>query len=102
MPNSLQKSSILTSFWKAQRLNLGGKLFHSFPEEDNFLVSALLSLIQESETSLADPLEYLKFLDQLSEKMNLDRIAVEVGFDMRLDAVLARRAVDQVGKRHID
>ncbi|XP_026536114.1 coiled-coil domain-containing protein 170 [Notechis scutatus] len=34
--------------------------------------------------------KYLKFLDQLSEKMNLDRIAVEVGFDMRLDAVLAR------------
>uniref|UniRef100_A0A670Z025 Coiled-coil domain containing 170 n=1 Tax=Pseudonaja textilis TaxID=8673 RepID=A0A670Z025_PSETE len=34
--------------------------------------------------------QYLKFLDQLSEKMNLDRIAVEVGFDMRLDAVLAR------------
>ncbi|ETE63850.1 Coiled-coil domain-containing protein C6orf97, partial [Ophiophagus hannah] len=33
---------------------------------------------------------YLKFLDQLSEKMNLDRIAAEVGFDMRLDAVLAR------------
>ncbi|KAL7987678.1 hypothetical protein Chor_006597 [Crotalus horridus] len=33
---------------------------------------------------------YLKFLDLLSEKMNLDSIAVEIGFDMRLDAVLAR------------
>ncbi|XP_058025442.1 coiled-coil domain-containing protein 170 isoform X2 [Ahaetulla prasina] len=34
--------------------------------------------------------QYLKFLDQLSEKMDLDRIAIEIGFDMRLDAVLAR------------
>ncbi|XP_053238157.1 coiled-coil domain-containing protein 170-like isoform X8 [Podarcis raffonei] len=34
--------------------------------------------------------KYLKFLDQLSEKMNLDRMAVDIGFDMRLDAVLAR------------
>ncbi|XP_028579507.2 damage-control phosphatase ARMT1 isoform X6 [Podarcis muralis] len=33
---------------------------------------------------------YLKFLDQLSEKMNLDRMAADIGFDMRLDAVLAR------------
>nr|UNG30106.1 coiled-coil domain containing-protein 170 [Anolis sagrei] len=34
--------------------------------------------------------KYLKFLDQLSEKMNLDKMAVDIGFDMRLDAVLAR------------
>ncbi|XP_015281646.1 PREDICTED: coiled-coil domain-containing protein 170 [Gekko japonicus] len=34
--------------------------------------------------------KYLKFLDQLSEKMNLDRVAADIGFDMRLDAVLAR------------
>ncbi|KAM3853579.1 coiled-coil domain-containing protein 170 [Vipera latastei] len=34
--------------------------------------------------------QYLRFLDLLSEKMNLDSIAVEIGFDMRLDAVLAR------------
>nr|XP_028579513.1 coiled-coil domain-containing protein 170-like isoform X10 [Podarcis muralis] len=34
--------------------------------------------------------KYLKFLDQLSEKMNLDRMAADIGFDMRLDAVLAR------------
>nr|KAF6504233.1 coiled-coil domain containing 170 [Rousettus aegyptiacus] len=34
--------------------------------------------------------KYLKFLDQLSEKMKLDQMAAELGFDMRLDAVLAR------------
>ncbi|XP_032999893.1 coiled-coil domain-containing protein 170-like isoform X5 [Lacerta agilis] len=40
--------------------------------------------------------KYFKFLDQLSEKMNLDRMAADIGFDMRLDAVLAR--VDQLIK----
>ncbi|XP_032072853.1 coiled-coil domain-containing protein 170 isoform X2 [Thamnophis elegans] len=44
--------------------------------------------------------QYLKFLDQLSEKMDLDRIAVEVGFDMRLDAVLAR--AEQLNKLERD
>ncbi|XP_074165640.1 coiled-coil domain-containing protein 170 [Sminthopsis crassicaudata] len=34
--------------------------------------------------------KYLKFVDQLSEKMKLDQVAAELGFDMRLDAVLAR------------
>ncbi|KAI5938454.1 Coiled-coil domain-containing protein 170 [Manis javanica] len=34
--------------------------------------------------------KYLKFLDQLSEKMKLNQIAAELGFDMRLDVVLAR------------
>ncbi|XP_049510628.1 coiled-coil domain-containing protein 170 [Panthera uncia] len=34
--------------------------------------------------------KYLKFLDRLSEKMKLDQMAAELGFDMRLDVVLAR------------
>ncbi|XP_045400542.1 coiled-coil domain-containing protein 170 isoform X1 [Lemur catta] len=34
--------------------------------------------------------KYLTFLDQLSEKMKLDQMAAELGFDMRLDVVLAR------------
>uniref|UniRef100_A0A8D0GFI7 Coiled-coil domain containing 170 n=1 Tax=Sphenodon punctatus TaxID=8508 RepID=A0A8D0GFI7_SPHPU len=34
--------------------------------------------------------KYLKFLDQLSEKMKLDSMAADIGFDMRLDAILAR------------
>lgn len=34
--------------------------------------------------------QYLTFLEQLSDKMKLDRIAAEIGFDMRLDAILVR------------
>lgn len=34
--------------------------------------------------------KYLKFLDQLSEKMKLGQIVAELGFDMRLDVVLGR------------
>ncbi|XP_052025463.1 coiled-coil domain-containing protein 170 [Apodemus sylvaticus] len=34
--------------------------------------------------------KYLKFLDQLSEKMKLGHVAAELGFDVRLDVVLAR------------
>ncbi|XP_067398523.1 coiled-coil domain-containing protein 170 isoform X2 [Emydura macquarii macquarii] len=34
--------------------------------------------------------KYIKFLEQLSDKMKLDSVAAEIGFDMRLDAVLAR------------
>lgn len=34
--------------------------------------------------------KYLKFLDRLSEKMKLDQMAADLGFDMRLDVVLAR------------
>ncbi|XP_066478852.1 coiled-coil domain-containing protein 170 [Tiliqua scincoides] len=34
--------------------------------------------------------KYIKFLEQLSEMMNLDSMAADIGFDMRLDAVLAR------------
>uniref|UniRef100_A0A8C5NX57 Coiled-coil domain containing 170 n=1 Tax=Jaculus jaculus TaxID=51337 RepID=A0A8C5NX57_JACJA len=34
--------------------------------------------------------KYLKFLDRLSEKMKLNQMAAELGFDMHLDIVLAR------------
>ncbi|XP_038618212.1 coiled-coil domain-containing protein 170 [Tachyglossus aculeatus] len=34
--------------------------------------------------------KYLRFMDQLSEKMKLDQVVAELGFDMRLDAFLAR------------
>ncbi|NWV20896.1 CC170 protein, partial [Origma solitaria] len=34
--------------------------------------------------------KYLKFLEQLNEKMKLDSLAAEVGFDMTMDAILAR------------
>ncbi|NXU61160.1 CC170 protein, partial [Horornis vulcanius] len=39
---------------------------------------------------------YLKFLEQLNEKMKLDSLAAEVGFDMTMDMILAR--VEQLVK----
>ncbi|KAM4040296.1 coiled-coil domain-containing protein 170 [Anomaloglossus baeobatrachus] len=44
--------------------------------------------------------KYMKFLEQLSEKMKLERITADVGFDMRLDAILAR--ADQLVKLESD
>lgn len=38
----------------------------------------------------------MKFLEQLNEKMKLDSIAAEVGFDMNVNAILAR--VEQLVK----
>uniref|UniRef100_A0A8U8CCD6 Uncharacterized protein n=1 Tax=Geospiza parvula TaxID=87175 RepID=A0A8U8CCD6_GEOPR len=40
--------------------------------------------------------KYLKFLEQLNEKMKLDSLAAEVGFDMTMDVILAR--VEQLVK----
>ncbi|XP_030054333.1 coiled-coil domain-containing protein 170 [Microcaecilia unicolor] len=37
-----------------------------------------------------DKQKYLKFLEQLSDKMKLEWVAADVGFDMRLEAALAR------------
>ncbi|XP_007252017.3 coiled-coil domain-containing protein 170 [Astyanax mexicanus] len=34
--------------------------------------------------------QYLKFLEKLSEKMKIEHIATDLGFDMRLEAILAR------------
>ncbi|XP_071596677.1 coiled-coil domain-containing protein 170-like isoform X3 [Heliangelus exortis] len=44
--------------------------------------------------------KYLKFLEQLNEKMKLDSLAAEVGFDMNLDVILAR--VEQLVKLESD
>ncbi|XP_042539622.1 coiled-coil domain-containing protein 170 [Dipodomys spectabilis] len=38
----------------------------------------------------ADKEKYLRFLDQLLEKMNLSQVAAELGFDMQLGVILAR------------
>ncbi|KAJ7342055.1 hypothetical protein JRQ81_008462 [Phrynocephalus forsythii] len=34
--------------------------------------------------------KYLRFLDQLSEKINVVQVVADIGFDMRLDTILAR------------
>ncbi|MEE6475042.1 hypothetical protein FKM82_010593, partial [Ascaphus truei] len=43
---------------------------------------------------------YMKFLEQLSDKMKLERVTADVGFDMRLDAIFAR--ADQLVKLEAD
>uniref|UniRef100_A0A8D0XTV1 Coiled-coil domain containing 170 n=1 Tax=Sus scrofa TaxID=9823 RepID=A0A8D0XTV1_PIG len=55
------------------------------PTED-----AILERIREMGSQEESGKQYLQFLDQLSEKMKLDRMAAELGFDMRLEVVLAR------------
>ncbi|XP_047625879.1 coiled-coil domain-containing protein 170 isoform X2 [Phacochoerus africanus] len=55
------------------------------PTED-----AILERIREMGSQEESVKQYLQFLDQLSEKMKLDRMAAELGFDMRLEVVLAR------------
>ncbi|XP_067900554.1 coiled-coil domain-containing protein 170 isoform X2 [Heterodontus francisci] len=43
-----------------------------------------------------DKQQYLKFLEDIAEKMKLERMTAEIGFDMQLDAILAR--ADQLVK----
>ncbi|XP_078262045.1 coiled-coil domain-containing protein 170 [Rhinoraja longicauda] len=43
-----------------------------------------------------DKRKYLKFLEQIAEKMKLHQVTSEIGFDMQLDAILAR--ADQLVK----
>uniref|UniRef100_UPI00398F01E3 coiled-coil domain-containing protein 170 n=1 Tax=Pristiophorus japonicus TaxID=55135 RepID=UPI00398F01E3 len=43
-----------------------------------------------------DKQKYLKFLEHIAEKMKLERMTAEIGFDMQLDAILAR--ADQLVK----
>ncbi|XP_057595647.1 coiled-coil domain-containing protein 170 isoform X4 [Hippopotamus amphibius kiboko] len=65
--------------------SLGGSWGTLRPTED-----AILERIREMGGREEIGKRYLKFLDQLSEKMKLDQMAAELGFDMRLDVVLAR------------
>ncbi|XP_067845469.1 coiled-coil domain-containing protein 170 [Heptranchias perlo] len=43
-----------------------------------------------------DKQKYLKFLEHIAEKLKLERMTAEIGFDMQLDAILAR--ADQLVK----
>nr|XP_028579507.1 coiled-coil domain-containing protein 170-like isoform X5 [Podarcis muralis] len=72
--------------FKEQIITLLGSscIIASRSEED--IVEKIREMVRKEESKKT----YLKFLDQLSEKMNLDRMAADIGFDMRLDAVLAR------------
>ncbi|PIO31857.1 hypothetical protein AB205_0062450 [Aquarana catesbeiana] len=61
---------------------------------------AILERIHDLQKMVESKKIYMKFLEQLSEKMKLDRITADVGFDMRLDVILAR--ADQLVKLESD
>ncbi|KFP03264.1 Coiled-coil domain-containing protein 170, partial [Calypte anna] len=60
----------------------------------------LLSVVLMQDGLKLEKQKYLKFLEQLNEKMKLDSLAAEVGFDMNLDVILAR--VEQLIKLESD
>ncbi|XP_054212432.1 coiled-coil domain-containing protein 170 isoform X2 [Homo sapiens] len=75
--------------------------YSSFREKIAALLRGRLSMTGSTEDTILEKIRemdsreesrdrYLKFLDQLSQKMKLDQMAAELGFDMRLDVVLAR------------
>ncbi|NXA54446.1 CC170 protein, partial [Nothocercus julius] len=66
------------------------KLSETFQDKLKHLEEELLSGHMMQDGLKLEKQKYLKFLEQLNEMMKLDHIAVEVGFDMNMDAILAR------------
>ncbi|XP_010150112.1 PREDICTED: coiled-coil domain-containing protein 170-like, partial [Eurypyga helias] len=68
----------------------------TFQDQLKLLEEELLSVDLMQDGLKLEKKKYLKFLEQLNEKMKLDSLAAEVGFDMNVDAILAR--VEQLVK----
>uniref|UniRef100_A0A8C3KW62 Coiled-coil domain containing 170 n=1 Tax=Chrysolophus pictus TaxID=9089 RepID=A0A8C3KW62_CHRPC len=68
----------------------------TFQDQLKHLEEELLSLYMIQDGLKLEKQKYMKFLEQLNEKMKLDSIAAEVGFDMSVNAILAR--VEQLVK----
>uniref|UniRef100_A0A8B9P560 Coiled-coil domain containing 170 n=1 Tax=Apteryx owenii TaxID=8824 RepID=A0A8B9P560_APTOW len=79
-----------------ERSKKAEKLSETFQDELKHLEEELLSGDMMQDGLKLEKQKYLKFLEQLNEKMKLDRVAAEVGFDMNVDAILAR--VEQLVK----
>ncbi|XP_074000706.1 coiled-coil domain-containing protein 170 [Numenius arquata] len=62
----------------------------AFQDQLKHLEEELLSVDLMQDALKLEKQKYLKFLEQLNEKMKLDSLAAEVGFDMNVDAILAR------------
>ncbi|XP_021076543.1 coiled-coil domain-containing protein 170 [Mus pahari] len=73
-----------------QRAHVAEKKLEALQSQLSHLEGELLSGDVVRDNLFLEKQKYLKFLDQLSEKMKLGHIAADLGFDMRLDAVLAR------------
>ncbi|XP_009573808.1 PREDICTED: LOW QUALITY PROTEIN: coiled-coil domain-containing protein 170, partial [Fulmarus glacialis] len=79
-----------------ERSRKAEKCSETFQDQLKHLEEELLSLDLMQDGLKLERQKYLKFLEQLNEKMKLDSLAAEVGFDMNVDAILAR--VEQLVK----
>ncbi|XP_014805946.1 PREDICTED: coiled-coil domain-containing protein 170 isoform X2 [Calidris pugnax] len=79
-----------------ERSKKAEKSSETFQDQLKHLEEELLSADLMQDGLKLEKQKYLKFLEQLNEKMKLDSIAAEVGFDMNVDAILAR--VEQLVK----
>ncbi|KFV19118.1 Coiled-coil domain-containing protein 170, partial [Tauraco erythrolophus] len=68
----------------------------TFQDQLKHLEEELLSVDLMQDGLKLEKEKYLKFLEQLNEKMKLDSLAADVGFDMNMDVILAR--VEQLVK----
>ncbi|NXC44365.1 CC170 protein, partial [Penelope pileata] len=73
-----------------ERNKTAEKQSETFQDQLKHLEEELLSIDVMQDGLKLERQKYLKFLEQLNEKMKLDSIAAEVGFDMNVNAILAR------------
>ncbi|XP_050750123.1 coiled-coil domain-containing protein 170-like isoform X2 [Gymnogyps californianus] len=79
-----------------ERSRKAEKCSETFQDQLKHLEEELLSVDLMQDGLKLEKQKYLKFLEQLNEKMKLDSLAAEVGYDMNVDAILAR--VEQLVK----
>ncbi|XP_051868240.1 coiled-coil domain-containing protein 170 [Pristis pectinata] len=79
-----------------QRSTRAEQRLSELQEQVRYLEGCLLDRDVLRDALSQDKQKYLKFLEQIAEKMKLDQMTSEVGFDMQLDAILAR--ADQLVK----
>ncbi|XP_064505212.1 coiled-coil domain-containing protein 170 isoform X3 [Pseudopipra pipra] len=79
-----------------ERSRKAEKCSESFQDQLKQLEEELLTIDLMQDGLKLEKQKYLKFLEQLKEKMKLDSLAAEFGFDMNMDAILAR--VEQLVK----
>ncbi|XP_054252496.1 damage-control phosphatase ARMT1 isoform X1 [Indicator indicator] len=79
-----------------ERSRKAEKCSETFQDQLKHLEEELLSVDLMQDDLKLEKQKFLKFLEQLNEKMHLNSLAAEVGFDMNVDVILAR--VEQLVK----
>ncbi|NXN13083.1 CC170 protein, partial [Indicator maculatus] len=83
-----------------ERSKKAEKCSETFQDQLKHLEEELLSVDLMQDDLKLEKQKFLKFLEQLNEKMHLNSLAAEVGFDMNVDVILAR--VEQLVKMEGD